>query len=303
MLSLSVTLTQLTFEQLARLPVVKRYAEAFRKATGVTLSMVPPAEPAQRCALECGENEFCSLSAGTLEGYGACSETRLRAQRGAASQRAPKQVVCYAGMTEVAVPVVVRELHVATLLCGQVFRREPTQRDFDMVLKFIGAGQDRAWVARLRTAYFGIRSVNAERFEAVVELLSLFARLLADHIENHVAESSPADPPAVASAKRFIRDHRDEPIALAQVVDHVRVNRFHFCKIFKKATGMTLTEYVTRVRLERAKALLRDPALRISEVVFASGFGSIPRFNSVFKLHTGMAPTTYRLSVRCQAPS
>jgi AraC-like DNA-binding protein/ligand-binding sensor protein len=286
---------------LARLPVVKRYAEAFRKATGVTLAVVPIADPALRCALECGQNEFCSLSAGTLAGFGACSETHLRAQRGAASQRAPKQVVCYAGMTEVAVPVVVRGLHVATLMSGQVFRREPTQRDFDMVLKFIGAGQDRAWAARLHSAYFGVRAVNAERFEAVVELLTLFAKLLADHIENHVAELSPDDPPAVASAKRFIQEHRDEPIALAQVVDHVRVSRFHFCKVFKKATGMTLTEYVTRARLERAKVLLRDPALRISEVVFASGFGSIPRFNSVFKHRTGMAPTAYRVSVLCQA--
>jgi transcriptional regulator GlxA family with amidase domain len=61
---------------------------------------------------------------------------------------------------------------------------------------------------------------------------------------------------------------------------------------------MTLTDYVARVRVEKAKNLLVDPSLRISEVVFAAGFGSIPRFNSLFKQHVGMAPTEYRASLR-----
>jgi len=59
----------------------------------------------------------------------------------------------------------------------------------------------------------------------------------------------------------------------------VHVSRFHFCKIFKKSTGMTLTEYVARIRIEKAMAMIADPSLRITEVVFASGFGSIPQFN------------------------
>jgi AraC-like DNA-binding protein len=82
------------------------------------------------------------------------------------------------------------------------------------------------------------------------------------------------------------------------VAQHVHVSPFHFCKLFKKATGMTLTEYVARVRVEKAKALLVDPSLRISEVVFAAGFGSIPRFNSVFKRYVGMPPTEYRATLR-----
>jgi AraC-like DNA-binding protein len=86
-------------------------------------------------------------------------------------------------------------------------------------------------------------------------------------------------------------------------VEHVHVSRFYFCKLFKKATGMTLTEYVSRVRIERAKTLLVDPTMRISEVVFAAGFGSIPRFNSVFKRYVGMPPTEYREALRSQLPA
>jgi transcriptional regulator GlxA family with amidase domain len=72
--------------------------------------------------------------------------------------------------------------------------------------------------------------------------------------------------------------------------------------MFKKATGMTLTEYVALVRVEKAKALLVDVSMRISEVVFAAGFGSIPRFNSVFKRHVGMSPTEYRGALDSSMP-
>jgi AraC-like DNA-binding protein len=86
------------------------------------------------------------------------------------------------------------------------------------------------------------------------------------------------------------------------VVRHVNVSRFYFCKLFKKATGMTLTEYVARVRVEKAKTMLVDPTLRISEVVYAAGFGSIPQFNSVFKRLVGMPPTEYRETLRSRLP-
>ena len=57
---------------------------------------------------------------------------------------------------------------------------------------------------------------------------------------------------------------------------------------------MTLTEYVARVRVDKAKALLVNSSARVTEVVYAAGFGSIPRFNSVFKRCVGMPPTEYR---------
>jgi len=59
-----------------------------------------------------------------------------------------------------------------------------------------------------------------------------------------------------------------------------------------------LTEYISRVRVEKAKILLLDFSLRISDVVFSSGFGSIPQFNNVFKRIAGMSPTGYRKEIR-----
>jgi len=291
------------FQDIARFPVIRYYEDAFRKATGVPLVVVPPEESTRRRSFGRWENEFCALAAGSAAGCVACLEGQARARRGVARQRGPQQINCFAGLTDVAVPVILRGRHVATLMSGQVFRREPTQRDFAMILKILAVGQDREWEARLRKAYFNTPVVTADRFEAIIQLLKMFAQYLADYADRHAIAHSTDEPAAVSSAKQFVQARVVEPITLAQVVAHVQVSRFYFCKLFKRATGMTLTEYVTRVRLEKAKTLLVDPSLRISEIVFASGFGSIPRFNSAFKQHLGMAPTAYRAALRSQLPA
>ena len=293
----------LAFEDLARLPVVQFYETAFRKATGVSLKVVPVDGDPMRSAITPFGNNFCALLASAPTSCSACLETEERARKSAARKLTTQQMYCYAGLTVVAAPVIVGGRHIATLLSGQVFRREPTERDFLMVLKMLGEELSSDWVKKTRDAYFETPVLTAERFQAAVQLLEVFAQYLADVASRQAIARAETDPQAVASAKEFIQSHVEETITLDQVVEHVHVSRFYFCKLFKKATGLTLTEYVARVRIEKAKALLGDPSKRISEVVFASGFGSIPRFNSVFKRHVGMPPTEYRATLQSQRPA
>ena len=291
----------LAFEDLARLPVVAFYEAAFRKATGVSLRVIPPDCDPQQDIRPRG-NAFCDQVANTPGGCAACRQDEQRAQRGAAVKLTTRQTYCYAGLTVVAAPVIVAGNHVATLLSGQIFRREPTERDFQMVLQMLGEGLGGDWIKKTRKAYFETPVLTAERFQAAVQLLEVFSQYLADVASRQAIACAETDPKPVVSAKEFVQSHMEEPITLDQVVRHVNVSRFYFCKLFKKATGLTLTEYVARVRVEKAKALLSDPNSRISEVVFASGFGSIPRFNTVFKRHVGMPPTEYRASLRSAGP-
>lgn len=74
------------------------------------------------------------------------------------------------------------------------------------------------------------------------------------------------------------------------------MSTWHFCKLFKKATGLTFTDYLSRVRVEKAKSLLLNPNMRVSEAAFAVGFGSLTHFNRVFRQHVGCSPTAFRAS-------
>jgi AraC-like DNA-binding protein len=292
----------LAFEDLERLPVLSFYQTAFRKATGVTLKLIPPepGPPIHFCGPD--ENPFCALMTSEPASCAACVEAEMRVQRSVARRGLKQQIHCYAGLTLVAAPVVIEGRHVATLLSGEVLRREPTERDFQMIMKQFGDQPNPDWLRKARKAYFETPVLNAERFHAATQLLDVFAQYLADVASRQAIACSDSEPEPVTAAKRFVQAHAENPITLEEVLRQVHVSRFYFCKLFKRATGMTLTDYIARVRVEKAKTLLADPSRRISEVVFASGFGSIPRFNSVFKRIVGVAPTDYRSSLHQSLP-
>jgi len=71
--------------------------------------------------------------------------------------------------------------------------------------------------------------------------------------------------------------------------------------MFKKATGLHFTEYVSRVRIEKARNLLLNPNLRISEIAYDVGFQSLTHFNRVFKRVIGQSPTEYRGQLNARA--
>jgi two-component system response regulator YesN len=58
--------------------------------------------------------------------------------------------------------------------------------------------------------------------------------------------------------------------------------------------GVTFRSYVLRARLERAKVLLSDEHVSITEVALMTGFGDLARFDKLFKRHTGLTPSAYR---------
>jgi AraC-like DNA-binding protein/ligand-binding sensor protein len=287
------------YDELAALPLLKQYEKAFRKATGVSLKLLPPDEKMRRTNLRQNENPFCALVASTPAGCEACLDTQRRIEKSSAAELVSKQAYCFAGLTDIAVPVIIAGQHVATLLSGQIFRREPTRQDFEAMMKKIGGIRDKDWKKLAKKSYFETPVVAPDVLDAVTQLLTVFAQHLSDDISRHMMTARPELEPAVVSrAKKYIEAHSHESLTLEQVVKHVHSCRFHFCKIFKRTTGITFTEYVARVRVEKAKVLLMDPAIRVSEVVFSAGFGSIPQFNSVFKRFVGKSPTEYRSRAR-----
>ena len=99
---------------------------------------------------------------------------------------------------------------------------------------------------------------------------------------------------AVARAKKFIEQNQGGAICLATVAKSVNTSTFYFCKLFKRATGLTFTEYLARVRIEKAKTLLLDSNRRVSEIAYEVGFQSLTHFNRVFRKIVGRSPSEFR---------
>ncbi|AFH59819.2 AraC family transcriptional regulator [Paenibacillus caseinilyticus] len=95
-------------------------------------------------------------------------------------------------------------------------------------------------------------------------------------------------------AKSYIRERFTEELSLEEVADHVHLNPHYLSKIFKQGTGETFIDFVTRLRIDKAKALMASQQLSLKEVCFEVGYKDPNYFSRVFKKVTGVTPTEYR---------
>jgi AraC family transcriptional regulator len=92
----------------------------------------------------------------------------------------------------------------------------------------------------------------------------------------------------------YIDDHLERKIGLQELADHLGYSRGHFLKMFRNATGTTPHQYLSDRRIERAKSLLSEGDLPLSEVAFACGFSSQSHLATEFRRRVGTSPGRYR---------
>ncbi|HCN30486.1 MAG TPA: hypothetical protein DIT64_17460 [Verrucomicrobiales bacterium] len=200
-----------------------------------------------------------------------------------------------AGVVHTLIPVKVGKNPVALLETGHV-RLEPANADTFAPLASALLDDDRS-PAEIRSAkvHFEQAPMMAPaRYDAAVCLLRSFAIQLGESAHRLLFAHATHEPEAVRNAKIFIHAHLVEPMTLEDVAKAVNVSPFHFCKVFKRATGLTFTDFVNRARVEKAKRMLMRPAARITEVAYDVGFQSLSHFNRSFRRIASESPTEYR---------
>ena len=107
-----------------------------------------------------------------------------------------------------------------------------------------------------------------------------------------------AEPVEIWKARKFMEEHSGEELSLRKVAKAANISRNHLSEKFKQVTGMNFVDYIAQIRFEKARDLLLNSKLRISEIAFAVGFQSLSQFNRVFKKRAGKSPTEFRAGHR-----
>ena len=98
-------------------------------------------------------------------------------------------------------------------------------------------------------------------------------------------------------AKRYLQDHYDNPdLTLSEVAEHVGLNEKYFSNRFTKEAGETVSAYLTGIRMQKAKEILKTTNFKVYEVAEMVGYHSVEHFNRVFKKTFEISPTKYRKS-------
>nr|WP_245363790.1 response regulator [Cohnella thailandensis] len=135
---------------------------------------------------------------------------------------------------------------------------------------------------------------QASDFKGIGELAYWAFGMLDKLQEEMNTEMSESRHSLVNQIQRFLQTHLSEDVSLQAIADHVYMHPTHVSKVFKKETGENISEYVLRLRMDKAVFLLKESKYKIYEVAGLLGYKNPTYFIKVFKDHFGVTPQEFR---------
>jgi len=102
----------------------------------------------------------------------------------------------------------------------------------------------------------------------------------------------------LAHARDFMRHAYQRPLNLPDISAQANFSPYHFLRVYKQTFQETPHEFLTRLRIERAKTLLAKGSHNVTEACFEVGFSSLGSFSTLFAHRVGLSPSEYRRFVR-----
>jgi two-component system response regulator YesN len=155
----------------------------------------------------------------------------------------------------------------------------------------------------LYTTHFPIEQENLIwekllRLETVDEM----KQMLADHLGSLCSEinnkRNEKSSNVVELVKSIIHNNIHINWSLSEIASQIYLTSTYICILFKQETGDTINEYMTRVKMEKAKDMLQDHRFKLYEIGLAVGYTDSSYFAKLFKKYTGLAPSEYRNTIR-----
>jgi AraC-like DNA-binding protein/ligand-binding sensor protein len=281
-------------DRISKSKLFQDYERAFSETTHMPLSFHPVQTWQLAQSGKKFENPFCALLAKTNRSCGMCLDEQQKISQPLSKTQSS---VCFAGLTDTSVPVQLGDQVLGFLQTGQIALQKPSQKVFKKIAKQILDWGGKTDMKELEDAYFHTQVLTPKAYQSMVRLLEVFGQHISMAVDRIAVQTDNAEPPPIKKAKQFIEERKTENISMRDVAKVVNVSTFYFCKMFKKATGLTFTEYLSHVRIAKAKSLLLNPNLRVSEIAYDIGYQSLTHFNRTFHRVVGQSPSAYRRAV------
>lgn len=323
------------FKKLIEETVLDNIRKIFYEATGLTISLCDVGETGIVDFYPKDErNEFCKIIQSTSEGVRRCLESDSKAIKRASKKREPEIYICHAGLVNVAMSLKVGGKQIGSVFTGQLLSRHPSGKHFREIeesVKDLGPN-----MAKLKKAYMKIKVFPRDKLDLAVRLISLISSYIIERelsyalerqllkeqkklmdkmkeeeklrmelkkampflsLDNVSSDSKMRNKRMVKAAKEFIESNYNEPINLDMISQAVFLSPNYFSSFFKENTGYNVSEYLTKVRIEKAKDLLKDFKLTVSKISEMVGYEDANYFNQLFKKVEGIPPGEYRKKV------
>ena len=142
----------------------------------------------------------------------------------------------------------------------------------------------------MRSKYLG----TIMEMQTYQQLYEWFEAKISEVCRNILTKKEESTVDIVKKAQLYIEQNYSKDIVLDEVSKQLQISPYYFSKLFKKRTGSNFIEYLTNIRIEKAKELLRNSSKSIKEICMEVGYSDANYFSRTFKKNVGVSPTEYK---------
>jgi AraC-like DNA-binding protein len=153
---------------------------------------------------------------------------------------------------------------------------------------------DRLSMRYRKSGMRALKQVLERELPTPIELLEVLFSVLSSVQKHDGADKTPTEDDAIVGAMKYLEGNYIHAISIDALAQSFGYSRAYFSTLFSRRVGRSPYQYLTEVRIERAKDYLKNASYTVEEVAYSVGFSCIGRFCELFKKYVGCTPLQYR---------
>jgi AraC-like DNA-binding protein/ligand-binding sensor protein len=283
-------------KDLGREKILLDYHNALYRLTGMPMDFASADGDCFKLCPENHINPLCKLIRACPEGLRRCQMNDDFHTAGARLGKKAVIYLCHAGLTDITVPIFFGKKFAGCVTAGQVLDRKPSEKSFREFLSKISDLDSGADEAELRDHFFKTPFFSAEKLRAAADLISLVVNYIAESRGKLMFFEKILESDKVSVTRRFAGENYKRKISVEDAAARVYLSPGRFSHLFKQETGTSFIQYLNRLRVDKAKELLINTKMSVTEISSETGFSSLTHFNRIFKKTEGVSPAAFKKS-------
>lgn len=280
----------LELKGIANVKILEKFQNLFFNLTGLYTTFIDT--NGDFVTSDRGKQPFCLLVA-KLGLERKCRESDYNACKKVITTKKPFIYQCFAGLTEIISPIIVNNRVLGAALAGQIRVKNLNK------LSLNKSTLPENVFSKLKTVYKKVPVLTSQQVDSAAKLLFLLINYIIKieyeiivyrEIEKYKTHSQEI----VKKVMKFITENYSQNISLRSLAEQFFISPFYLCHIFKKETGSTITNYLSKVRLDNAVRLLKNPTIPIKQIPYQVGYSDEYYFYKVFKKAFQITPANFR---------
>lgn len=234
-------------------------------------------------------SNYCRLMQSSPKAYLSCELCDRKMFLQAAQTKKPVVYTCHAGVVESVYPILCDDIVVGYFMLGKYLDKCPSSSSAENIIE-IAKKFDISYTS-LFAAYNKLPVLSEKQTQAAMNVLSLFVSyfLLTNLIQRETDHLS-------QTIKNYILNNLEFLPCIEDISAKFLISPNKLYSIFRSEFNMTVKQFVLNARINKAKSLLKNSDLPISDISVAVGFSDYNYFIRIFKKHTSVSPLQYRKS-------